>query len=149
MEIRHGTLEDIRPRAFVDLAGIELHRAERYRVFVSMTLLDFGFARQHISGEFDPVREALKHQVRKSIRACDYIAMLEGDRLALLFPETPRQGAEVAARRLADLVRQEVSRLAEKPISDIIPVEIASYPDTAGAKTLAGFLKELADKNRN
>ena len=149
MEIRHGTLEDIKPRAFVDLAGIELHRAERYRVFVSMTLVDFGFAREHFSGDFDTVRSTLRQKVRQAIRACDYVALLEGDNLALLFPETPRQGAEVAARRLADLVRNEVARLTEKDVTDVVPVEIASYPDTAGAKTLAGFLEELANKNRN
>lgn len=149
MEIRHGSLEDIRPHAFVDLAGIELHRAERYRVFVSMTLIDFSFAREHFAGDIEKLKATLRQKVRQAIRACDYVAVLEGDNLALLFPETPRQGAEVATRRLADLVRTEVARMTSKDVKDIVPVEIASYPDTAGAKTLAGFLEELAEKNRN
>jgi hypothetical protein len=34
-------------------------------------------------------------------------------------------------------------------VEDIIPLEMASYPDTAGAKTLPEFLTELADKSRN
>jgi hypothetical protein len=85
---------------------------------------------------------------RGHIRGCDIIATTDSS-IALLFPETPRQGAEVTSRRLRDLILQRLSELSEQPVEEIIPIEIASYPDTAGARTLSGFLDDLAAKGQN
>ena len=75
-------------------------------------------------------------------------AGLDHKRLAVLFPETPRQGAEVATRRLAELVREQMSEVTGKQFNKTVPVEIASYPDTGGTKTLDEFLKEFAERTQ-
>ncbi len=137
------------PNSFISRAGIELHRAERYRVFVSLTVLDIGFARQAAGERFPVVMEKLGELVQSSIRACDYIAQLDDSRLGLLLPETSRQGAEIAVKRLCEVIRSRLSEAINEEITEVIPVEIASYPDTGGAKTLAGFLEELTSRSRN
>ncbi len=135
--------------AFAEKVTVELNRAERYRVFVSLTVLDLGAVLENGGGNSAELLQDVSNQVKERVRACDHVAMLLNHCLAVLQPETPRQGAEAAAKRLATVVR---SRLVEKlgdNADKAIPVEIASYPDTAGARTLSGFLEELARKNPN
>ncbi|MBU0983715.1 MAG: GGDEF domain-containing protein [candidate division Zixibacteria bacterium] len=149
MESRFVPVREISPRAFIDTAGVELHRAERYRVFVSLSVIDLDFVRSLAGDKFDEAKQRMVKAVRESIRACDSVALVGEHCLSVLFPETSRQGAEIAIRRLSDLVRSELSSLVGREVKDVVPVEMASYPDTAGAKALSVFLTELADKNRN
>ena len=137
------------PSSFINRAGIELHRAERYRVFVSLTVLDLEFVRKAAGERFPVVMKELSEVVQSSIRACDYIAQLDDSHMGLLLPETSRQGAEIAVKRLSDVIRNYLSKSIHEEIREVIPVEIASYPDTGGAKTLAGFLEELTNRSRN
>ncbi|MCP4685872.1 MAG: hypothetical protein GY867_10565 [bacterium] len=137
------------PSSFFSRAGIELHRAERYRVFVSLTVLDLDFVKQAAGDNFPAVMENLGGLVQSSVRACDFIAQIDDSRLGLLLPETSRQGAEIAVKRLCEVIRSHLSAIVDEEIRDVIPVEIASYPDTGGAKTLAGFLEELTNRRRN
>ena len=92
------------------------------------------------------VLEDLTGQVKDAVRACDYVELVGKTCLAVLLPETKRQEAEIVAHRLADLV---TGRLSKTSRAETVPVEIASYPDTAGAKTMAEFLEELAAKSQN
>jgi GGDEF domain-containing protein len=135
---------------FLARAGIELSRAERYRIFICLTELDLGFTRD-IFGEEESLKlmERIHEVVRNNVRDCDYSAFVNGRSLCLLFPETSRQGAEVASRRVSEVIRKELARHTDKPLEAIIPVELASYPDAAGAKTIKEFLKELQKRNRN
>ena len=135
---------------FLTRAGIELNRAERYRIFISLTELDLGFPRELVGEEKSArLMDEIGELTRRHIRGCDYAAFVGPTCLCLLFPETSRQGAEVAARRLSEIIQEEVSRHTEKPVDRIIPVELASYPDAAGAKTINQFLEELQHRNRN
>ena len=118
-------------------------------VFVSLTVLDLTTVREAFGEGLSPIFQDVMNAVRDSIRACDYVELLNEESLALLFPETPRQGAETAARRLADLVRERLCDLTDRSLDGVIPVEIASYPDTAGARPLSGFLEELVSESRN
>ena len=135
--------------AFVQRVEVELNRAERYRVFVSLTVFDLGPAREVAGDKSHEVLTEVSTQVRELVRACDYVALLHDHCLAILQPETPRQGAEIAAKRLVTMVKDRlVAKLGENA-NRVIPVEIASFPDTAGARTLNGFLEDLASKSQN
>jgi hypothetical protein len=142
-------IENLDSPGFADRVGIELSRAERYRIFVSLTMMDLGEVINRLADNYPDLPAVIGAAVRKSVRACDYVAFIDHQSLALLFPETPRQGAEIAARRVTDLVKQEIRRVTGEDYRDIVPVEIASFPDTAGAKTMRGFLEELAKRSRN
>jgi hypothetical protein len=142
-------IENLDTSGFADRVGIELSRAERYRIFVSLTLMDLGAVMQRLVDISADLPDKLGAAVCRAVRACDYVAFIDHQSLALLFPETPRQGAEIAARRVADLVKDEIGRMLGEEYREVIPVEIASFPDTAGAKTMKGFLEELARRRRN
>ncbi|RKX25708.1 MAG: hypothetical protein DRP45_05280 [Candidatus Zixiibacteriota bacterium] len=132
-------------QGLVEQAGIELNRAERYHVFVSMSVIDFSQLADSAGTRIPEFTERINSIVSKVIRGCDYATLLDNGSLALLFPETPRQGAEVATRRISELARKELRDVIGE-VTDTVPVEIASYPDTAGAKTMAAFLKEVAHR---
>jgi GGDEF domain-containing protein len=143
------TLDKSCSSTFIQRVEVELNRAERYRVFVSLTVFDLGPVREIAGDKNHEVLTDVSVQVRELVRACDYVALLHDHCLAVLQPETPRQGAEIAAKRLATMVKDRlVARLGEDA-NRAIPVEIASFPDTAGARTLNGFLEELAQKSQN
>ena len=145
-------LHEVKPVSvtFLARAGIELSRAERYRIFICLTELDLGFTRE-IFGEEESRRlmERVHEVVRNNVRDCDYSAFVNGYSLCLLFPETSRQGAEVASRRVSEVIRKELARHTDRPMETVIPVELASYPDAAGAKTIKEFLKELQKRSQN
>ncbi len=136
-------------QSFFNRASVELKRAERYRVFVSLIVLDLRFTRDLVGGESRSLIEEIEQLVCLNARNCDHIALLGGHCLCLLCPETPRQGAEIAARRLAGLIRQELSRYGNHSLQQVIPLELASYPDAAGAKSIVLFLEELQQRTCN
>jgi GGDEF domain-containing protein len=149
METSWTTIGSSCPDTFTQKVEVELNRAERYRVFVSLTVLDLGSVEVMAGERASEVLQDVALGIREAVRTCDHVALLHHNYLAVLLPETPRQGAEVAGSRLAGIARTKLSALLGNGGAGVIPVEIASYPDTAGARTLAGFLEELAGKRRN
>lgn len=149
MTARRFSLQSTTADQFISAANVELNRAERYRVFISLTIFDLGFLAESADSRQGALVEQISESVRDSIRACDYAALLDDSHLAVLFPETPRQGAETAVRRLTGTIRDKLKEVVGEAPTEIIPVEMASYPDTAGAKALTVFLKEFADKRLN
>jgi hypothetical protein len=131
------------------MAEIEMRRAERYRIFVSLLVLDLSILREIIPAKSTELVDRLVGMAASHIRCTDSIASTESYRVALLFPETPRQSAMLAAHRLTEMVRRVLSEETGKPVDAIIPVEIVSYPDAAGAKTLGKALQDLAQRSRN
>jgi len=137
-------------RTFVARVGEELHRAERYRIFIALTILDLNPVADLIAGSSEPeVLSDLEQTVSQSIRSCDYVSFVDNRCLGLLFPETSRQGAEVAIKRVTQLIQDELSRLTSRPVKQVIPAELASYPDAAGTRTISQFLEDFQHKSRN
>ena len=134
---------------FINQAGLELKRAERYRIFVSLVVLDLSFDEagdklpQTFSGE------TIADVIRSNVRSSDNFAFLDDRSVAILFPETSRQGAEVTARRISEAIRGEIKKISGNGFNDVIPLEMASYPDSGGARTIAEFLAVLADRKQN
>jgi GGDEF domain-containing protein len=149
MESPRAVIDNMPPCGFAERVGVELNRAERYRVFVSLTVLDLGGATQAAGENITETLNSLTEAVKESVRACDYVELLGDHCLALLLPETPRQGAEIASRRLAQMVRERLRDMTDNRVDVVIPVEIASYPDTAGARPLTSFLEDLAKRSQN
>ncbi|HQL23257.1 MAG TPA: hypothetical protein PKY95_02450, partial [candidate division Zixibacteria bacterium] len=77
------------------------------------------------------------------------VSVMDGCKLVLLLPETPRQGAEIASRRVSEILRDRLSRDNSAAAEKIIPLEMASYPDAAGARTIRDFLGDYLDRHRN
>jgi GGDEF domain-containing protein len=133
---------------FLDKVGIELKRAERYRIFISLIVIDLGFVSGYQDGRSEAIITELMEVVSRNIRAIDNVSRLDDNRLALLFPETTRQGAEIASKRVTDLIRTHLTAQGHR-VDQVIPLEMASYPDAAGARSVADFLREFSNKNVN
>jgi GGDEF domain-containing protein len=127
---------------FAERVGLELNRAARYHFFVSFIVFDFS-----VFGSESPCGgdacEQMQTLFSVNSRKVDEIAILGGQRLAVLLPETPRQGAEIVSRRLTELVHKQIKLTGRKPLDAAFHVEIASYPDAAGVRPISDYLKEL------
>ena len=134
---------------FFNKVDIELKRAERYRIFISMIIFDISFVNTLCDDNQEQVIENILNLVKKNIRAIDNVSLVENSKLALLFPETTRQGAEIASKRLSNIIKENLEQLNTAKIDQVIPLEMASYPDAAGAKSIADMLKEYSDNNLN
>ena len=136
--------------SFLDQVAMELQRAERYRAFLSLMVLDMGFAKESL-GETGCTKlmERLRELMQRRIRVCDTISLADGCRLCLLLPETSRQGAETTVKRISEEISAELSRYLDNNDEPTIPVELSSYPDAAGARTILQFLEEFAQESKN
>lgn len=135
--------------SFLEQAQVELKRAERYRVFVSLVVLDISSVQKVLSATTPKAFEQIEALTRKHVRACDYVSVCGDTCLVALFPETSRQGAEIAAKRLSETIRARVTELSGGQVDEVVPLEMASFPDAAGARSVAALLGELANRHRN
>ena len=134
---------------FFEQAEVELMRAERYRVFVSLVVLDISAVGRLDEGERTLVAGEIENLIKSSIRGCDYFSICGRGCLMALFPETSRQGAETAGRRLGEKIRSKISELTQRRIDEVVPLEMASYPDAAGAQSVSALLHDLVHRSRN
>lgn len=134
---------------FLHKVDIELKRAERYRVFVSLLMLDLSDVGQEGTDGATATTSEILRIVETNIRVIDAASVVGKDRLVLLLPETSRQGAELAARRLSSLIQKNLSKVFTGSNVSKIPVEMASYPDAAGARTVKDILQEMSESNVN
>jgi len=135
--------------SFGKRVDIELKRAQRYSIFISMTVFDLSFLKDREMNSKDVIVQDTVNLIQKNVREIDNVALIDNYKIGLLFPETQRQGAEIASRRIADVIRDSISHLVQKEHEGLIPLEMLSYPDAAGAKSLSEFLEELVNTNRN
>ncbi len=140
---------EIKNASFVDQIQLELQRAERYSVFMSIILLDLSFLRQHFGPNSSGVVQRIYDLLKSNVRVVDYIAIIDNVKIGFLFPETSRQGAEIAMRRLNEMIRDALADQNGSLSGKIIPMEIASFPDAAGTRTIREFLEEYTEVARN
>lgn len=134
---------------FLQRATVELKRAERYHVFLSLICLDLSFVQSWPDETAQSVLNRLNERVQAQVRVCDVASVLSDGCLALLYPETNRDGAERAARRVAATVREELNQVAAEPSPEMIHLEIASFPDAAGARSVADLLGAISSRLSN
>ncbi|MFH1373658.1 MAG: hypothetical protein ABII79_07685 [bacterium] len=132
---------------FLDRVDLELKRAKRYRLFVSLMALDLSQLRETGNGPGFGSLSDLLQVVQDNVRIMDNVTMLGDKNLVLLLPETSRQGAQIAARRLTDLIRTSLQAMIGEAVDPTIPLEMASFPDAAGTKSITDFRQELSRQN--
>ncbi len=137
-------------KTFLDRAGLELNRAERYRIFISLTVMDLSFLSDSMEKEpIEALITSLEKNLAIKVRKSDFCARINKTSIGLLFPETSRQGAEVAINRLTEVVRDEITKISDSDVRQIIPTQLASYPDAAGTVTVEQFLDKLTIARQN
>ncbi|SFD15880.1 diguanylate cyclase (GGDEF) domain-containing protein [Thiohalospira halophila DSM 15071] len=97
-------------RAFFDVAGAEMDRAERSGRPIALVLFDVDwfkvFNDNHGHAMGDEVLRHLVRLVREHLRPSDHLARLGGEEFALFLPDTDLAAAEVVAERLRAALRQ-------------------------------------------
>jgi hypothetical protein len=138
--------------SFAGRLKYELKRAERYRIFVSFLVFDIGSVLDKV-GDISAAGEqiqknfvnSVKSVIRSSVREVDAVSNGSDIRIGVLCPETARQGAEAAARRIQTVLGTYCANHFKNSKDYIIPVEIASFPDAAGNRSIASYLDEYAN----
>lgn len=134
---------------FVSQVDMELKRAERYSVFVSIVILDLSFLETYVEEHDSETSKEVINKIRQSIRIMDYASSLEDNKIGLLFPETPRQGAEIVGRRISEIIKDYLSKREKLSVDRVIPFQMASFPDAAGTITISDFLKNYSTNSQN
>jgi GGDEF domain-containing protein len=135
---------------FRDIALMELKRAERYRNFLSLLVLNLSeflstAGRRKIDSreEADKFMEKVVHRVKGGARETDLISGVKTARLVMLLPETDRQGARVAGERFQKLLSEFLSDFLDSDYQFDIPLEITSFPEESGKKNFKSRLQHL------
>lgn len=135
---------------FVSRIQYELKRAERYRIFLSLVVFNMGpVVDMAGNGSFqsDEKREEflreIKQVVKDAVREIDAVSDTERIKIGLLMPETSRQGAEAVAQRLTRELNDHIADFFKKQNGFLIPVEISSFPDASGARSISSFIEEF------
>lgn len=93
-------------RFFQEIAQIELHRSRRYQRPLSLAYVDVDRFKQvndtqgHDAG--DALLQLIARETLSALRTSDVVARVGGDEFAMLLPETPLEGAEIALEKLRE-----------------------------------------------
>ena len=139
---------------FASRIGYELKRAERYRIFLSLVTFNIGpildlAGDQALRDEAEKTRflDGLHRTVQRSVREVDSLSDTGSVKIGLLLPETPRQGAEAAARRISETLHRYCIDYFSRPADYLVPVEISSFPDAAVARSIASYMEDFDSEN--
>ncbi|HQL23258.1 MAG TPA: hypothetical protein PKY95_02455, partial [candidate division Zixibacteria bacterium] len=64
---------------FIDKVDLELKRAERYSVFVSLVVFDLSFLENHLGPGASSVVHSLSQEARRNVREIDVVSVMPAD----------------------------------------------------------------------
>ncbi len=102
------------PRAFFEWASKEVERSRRFKRPVTLLYIDcddfkvINDSQGHAAG--DEVLRDVGKVMEREVRDLDIVARLGGDEFVILLAETDAAGAQVAVRRLQELLSGEMAR---------------------------------------
>ena len=133
---------------FRDIALLELKRAERYRNFLSLLVLNLSeflstAGRRKIVSreEAEKFMEKVVTRVKRGARETDLISNVNTQHLVMLLPETDRNGAVVAGERFQKLLSEFISDFLKSEYQFEIPLEITSFPEQSGKRNFQNRLQ--------
>jgi hypothetical protein len=135
---------------FISRVSYELKRAERYRVFLSLAIFNIGSVID-LAGkgvfkteeERDNLCSALNKVIKDNSREVDFISNSGAVKIGVLMPETSRQGAEAAARRITESLFDYCKDYFAQSSDYSFPVEVSSFPDSSDSRSIASYIEEF------
>jgi len=119
----------------------ELKRAERYCEYLScLTITMTSEGRVSEAAEIlnchnrQEMLEGLRRVIKRSIRQTDVASSFEGNRLALLLVETPRNGANALSSRLQENIQNFLLSNVASEDDWKVSFTIVSFPDNVNTK---------------
>ncbi len=98
----------------------EMSRAERYKHFISVAILDIDFFKKvndnfgHLVG--DRVLKMIAHEMKKNCRESDFLARFGGEEFVLLLPQTSLEEAMIAVNKIRHHVETRPFHFQNKPV---------------------------------
>lgn len=135
-------------RSFSARAAQELHRAERYRQYLSLIIVRGGQADLAASdGPYEdmtgPMAD-LASAIRVDCRTSDLVSGVERGDFAILLVETGPEGAQRFIARLNDNINSLFSGDTSDMEDTKIPIEIITFPDqNSNSTSLANALNDM------
>lgn len=143
------TEQQLQRNKFLNHVDLELKRAERYSIFLSLLLFDLSKIIKDLSSDSEEIVQKIAEDVSRQVREIDKASLIDNDKLALLFPETNRQGAEIVSKRVIETIKAHINDIIEQKLTAVITPEMVSYPDAAGAKSFKEFILEYKESMTN
>ncbi|MDP3177043.1 MAG: GGDEF domain-containing protein, partial [Spirochaetaceae bacterium] len=117
-------------RHFLETAGNELEKAERFRRPISLLMLDIDLFKtindQHGHPVGDVVIKFVVDACRSKIRRVDLFGRMGGEEFAVLMPETDCESGLEVAQRIREEVEGSVCKVGELRLSTTVSIGIAS-----------------------
>ena len=129
---------------FINRVDIELKRAQRYQIFVSLLVYDLSSLTIKQSENGNSLQSTILDAISQAVRAIDNVSLLASNKIALLLPETNRQGAEIASQRISTVLKECLASHSNEFNVDTVAPEMASYPDAAGMKSIKDYLTDFS-----
>jgi diguanylate cyclase (GGDEF)-like protein len=158
-------------RHFQDRLREELHRAERYRHFLSLILIDLDHFKRvndnhgHPTG--DAVLSELAARLRRAVPATALVARYGGEEFAIILPNAAKARALQVAGVVHDVVRATPMLVAGVQLHVTLSAGVSTYPEDAltqetlittadtalyqakreGRDLVIGFTRQIREKN--
>jgi len=122
-------------RHFQDRLREELHRAERYRHFLSLILIDLDHFKKvndnhgHPTG--DAVLSELAARLRRAVPATALVARYGGEEFAVILPNAAKARALQVANAVHDVVKATPMLVAGVPLHITLSAGVSTYPEDA------------------
>jgi diguanylate cyclase (GGDEF)-like protein len=133
-------------RYFQDIVDRELNRAIRYKKPLSLLILDLDHFKKindkHGRPVCDIVLEEVSKAIKNTIRDCDVAACYDGEKFAIVLPETDLKGAVIGAQRLRMAVEQLQIDTKSCRIDVTASVGVTCYHPTIDKIEKSEFLSE-------
>lgn len=129
------------PRAFFEWASKEVERSRRFKRPVTLLYIDcddfkaVNDSQGHAEG--DQVLREIGQAVQGVVRDLDFVARVGGDEFVVLLAETDAAGAQVAVRRVQELLSREMAKSGRS-----ITFSVGAATFAAGPRTVEEALRE-------
>lgn len=145
-------------RGIMELLRREVARSERFKLPLSVAMVDIDDFKKvndtfgHITG--DKVLKAVATIMKSVIRKIDMIGRYGGEEFLVIFPNTPKNNARIAAEKLRKEVESHKFKYKDREFKVTISIGVAEYEDGDSTESLiakadeALYRAKSAGKNR-
>ncbi|MGD0335934.1 MAG: GGDEF domain-containing protein [Candidatus Omnitrophota bacterium] len=148
MAITDSLTQAFSRRHFLDRFNEEMERSKKFKLRFSFLMVDVDHFKEindnygHLVG--DAVLREIARSMKENIRQIDFIGRWGGEEFALIFVETEKSQACLAAERIRQTIESKQISVYDEALKTTISMGVATFPEDARE---AVSLVEKADKS--